>query len=226
MLQAGNNMGFQLSFNCGFALAFVSAFYVLFYIKERISRAKLLQIVSGINIIVFWITAFIWDFITFVITSVCTISVLAMFQEDGWSTADELGRVFVIWMCFGFAVIPVSYLLSMLFTIPSTGFVRIAIFNIFTGVALFLIVFIMKFDNFDLKDIADSLTWVLLAFPHFALSEGLNNLNIVNIVLRTCGRCTPPFCDPQTLCDVIPLCCGKYFYKKILIKTFHLKLFL
>lgn len=33
MLQAGNNMGFQLAGNTGFAMAFVSAFYVLFYIK-------------------------------------------------------------------------------------------------------------------------------------------------------------------------------------------------
>ena len=35
MIQAGNNMGFQLSSNIGFAMGFVSAFYVLFYVKVR-----------------------------------------------------------------------------------------------------------------------------------------------------------------------------------------------
>lgn len=35
MLQAGNNMGFQLAFNVGFAMAFVASFFVIAYIKER-----------------------------------------------------------------------------------------------------------------------------------------------------------------------------------------------
>lgn len=38
MLQAGNNMGFQLSFNIGFAMAFVASFFVIAYIKERSTK--------------------------------------------------------------------------------------------------------------------------------------------------------------------------------------------
>lgn len=33
MLEAGNNIGFQLASNVGFAMAFVAAFYVLYYVK-------------------------------------------------------------------------------------------------------------------------------------------------------------------------------------------------
>jgi ATP-binding cassette subfamily A (ABC1) protein 3 len=38
MLQAGNNLGFQLSFNVGFAMAFVTSFFVIAYIKERVTK--------------------------------------------------------------------------------------------------------------------------------------------------------------------------------------------
>lgn len=40
MLQAGNNLGFQLSFNVGFAMAFVASFFVIAYIKERVTKVK------------------------------------------------------------------------------------------------------------------------------------------------------------------------------------------
>ena len=40
MLQAGNNMGFQLSFNIGFAMAFVASFFVIGYIKERVTKVS------------------------------------------------------------------------------------------------------------------------------------------------------------------------------------------
>ena len=77
-------------------------------------------------------------------------------------------------------MLPLHYLSSMLFTLPSTGFTRMTMFNIFTGVGFFTIVFIMSADIFDIRDVADALTWVGLMFPHFALTHGFSNLNIMN----------------------------------------------
>lgn len=137
MLQAGNNMGFQLASNVGFSMAFVAAFYIIFYIKERVSRAKLLQFVSGINIWTFWLTAFVWDLITFVVTICFMVATLAVFQEDGWSTGDEIGRVLVLSLCFVWAVLPFVYLFSMLFEVPSSGFIKTVMVGIFLGIAVF-----------------------------------------------------------------------------------------
>lgn len=36
MLNAGNNIGFQLASNVGFAMAFVGAFYIMFYVKVSV----------------------------------------------------------------------------------------------------------------------------------------------------------------------------------------------
>lgn len=133
MLAGGNNLGFQLATNVGFAMAFVSAFYVMFYIKERESKAKLLQFVSGVNVFTFWITSFIWDYFTFFLTAVLMVVTIGIFREEGWSTAPELGRAAVIFLLFGFGALPMTFIASLVFNVPSSGFTRMTTINIFTG---------------------------------------------------------------------------------------------
>lgn len=133
LLMAGSNMGFQLATNISFAMAFVSSFYIMFYIKERVSKAKLLQFVSGLNVSTFWTTSFLFDFATFVLTAIILMITLFAFQEDGWSTIKELTPAFVTLLAFGFSMLPLTFTASLMFSIPSTGFVRMTIFFIFTG---------------------------------------------------------------------------------------------
>lgn len=133
MLMAGNNMGFQLATNISFSMAFVSSFYLMFYIKERVSKAKLLQFVSGLNVSTFWITSFIFDFVTYILTALVLVITLIAFQEEGWSSINDLMPAFVSLVVFGFSMLPMTFVSSLLFSIPSTGFVRMTIFFIFTG---------------------------------------------------------------------------------------------
>lgn len=181
MLQAGNNMGFQLASNIGFSMAFVAAFYIIFYIKERVSRSKLLQFVSGINIWTFWFTAYVWDLVTFIITVGFMVATLAVFQEDGWSTGDQIGRVFVLTVCFVWAILPFVYLFSMLFNIPSSGFIKTVMLGIFLGIAVFYTVYSLSI--LDRDSIAEAMTWAFLIVPHFALISALGNLNEINTVV-------------------------------------------
>uniref|UniRef100_A0A1B0GH75 Putative lipid exporter abca1 n=1 Tax=Lutzomyia longipalpis TaxID=7200 RepID=A0A1B0GH75_LUTLO len=201
ILSVGNNMGFQLAINVTFAMAFVASFFILFYIKERMSRAKLLQFVSGVNVYTFWFTALIWDYFTYLITACLMIATLAAFQEEGWAEGPELGRVFVLLVFFGFAVMPIIYLFSMLFHVPSSGFTNSAMIGIFTGVAFFNVVFVLRIPSLELVHVADGMTWAFLLFPHFALSNGLSNLNTLNTFIPLCNTlCNWPSeecCMPQ-----------------------------
>lgn len=133
LLMMAQNMGFQLATNISFAMAFVSSFYIMFYIKERVSKAKLLQYVSGLNVSSFWITSFLFDYGTFILNSIVMILTLAVFQEDGWSTFSELWAGFLTLIIFGFAMLPITFLSSHMFAIPSTGFVKMVIIYVFTG---------------------------------------------------------------------------------------------
>ncbi|XP_058456303.1 phospholipid-transporting ATPase ABCA3-like isoform X2 [Malaya genurostris] len=209
-LQAGSNMGFQLAFNTGFAMAFVGAMYIMFNIKERASGAKLLQFVSGVNAVIFWSISFLWDYFVFMVAMVLYIATLAAFQEEGWSSPAELSRVVIVMMCFGAAVIPFTYLWSFFFQDSSTGFIKMLIFNIFTGTVIFTGIFLLKYSEFNLKDVAETLEWVYLIFPHFALSHSLNNINLALTIQQICkAQCEAmPFCTDDLLCSFDKRCCS------------------
>uniref|UniRef100_A0A182QNS7 ABC transporter domain-containing protein n=1 Tax=Anopheles farauti TaxID=69004 RepID=A0A182QNS7_9DIPT len=207
--QSGSNLGFQLAFNTGFAMAFVGALYILYYVRERASGSKLLQFVSGVNAITFWGVSFLWDFGVYCVAMALYLGTLAAFGEEGWSTAEELGRVAIVFACFGLAIIPFTYLGAYCFDVPSTGFIKMLIFNIFTGTVLFTAVFLLKVKDFDLRHVAETLEWIYMVFPLFALSHSLNNINVMETTRQICDAyCDAmPFCTPQLACKFNELCC-------------------
>lgn len=211
MLQAGNNLGFQLSFNIGFAMAFVASFFIIFYIKERVTKAKLLQFVSGINVVMYWITAFLWDYLIFVLIAFLVTLTIGLFQEDGYSTFEQLGRIYFVLIMFGFAVLPFIYIAAFFFNAPASGFTKMSIIFIFMGVAMYTVVFSMRFEGFNLTHVADTLTWIFLTVPHFALSNAFSNINMVNVMVDVCNRqCSMMGICGDKLCEENPRCCSKF----------------
>lgn len=229
MLRKGNNVGFNLAFNSGFVFSLAAAFYIMFPIKERATKSKLLQIVSGVNIVIYWLISFIWDYITFLVTALCYIITIALFQEEGWSTFTELKRIFYLFCVFIYAVIPVTYLFSFRFTVPSTGFAKMSMTFILTGLFCFLTVFITGMEIFDLKDTSKALTWIFMVFPHFAFSHAFNNINMIQTTKQICkyqckqmGNCEEEYIK-KVICILFPECCGKYSnYSLLQIFCFHL----
>lgn len=106
-----------------FGMAFVSSFYIIFHIRERISKAKLLQIVSGLNICTFWLSSFFFDFITYMLTVFIVILTLVACQKDGWSSGSDLSPVMATLTAFGFATLPMMYVLSFIFPSPTAGLI-------------------------------------------------------------------------------------------------------
>lgn len=213
-LETGANSGFQLAFNTGFAMAFVAALYIMFYIRERTTRSKLLQFVSGANVALFWAVSFIWDYLVFVVVSLFYLASVAAIQQDGWSNFEQLSRVFLVLLLFGFAVIPTTYLFSYLFDVPATGFVKMMLLNILSGSVLFTAVTLLKFDGIDLQDVANVLEWVFMVFPNFVLSHSLNNLNMVASTEDLCAKqcALIPMCTKELLCMLVPQCCGQEIF--------------
>lgn len=127
------NVGFMLAVFISFAMAFVSSFYIIFYIRERVSEAKLLQFVSGLSVSTFWITSIIFDLINYIFNTAIVMAVIYAFKMDGWKTMDELIPLCVSLLAFGPSMLAVIYVLSRLFSMPSTGFIRMTILFLCTG---------------------------------------------------------------------------------------------
>lgn len=96
-------------------------------------KSKLLQFVSGANVLTFWLTAYIWDMFTFLITVILMVITFGIFQEDGWSTGLELSRMLLILFAFIFAILPVTFLASKFFKESANGLSVMSLIYIITG---------------------------------------------------------------------------------------------
>ncbi|KAH8409301.1 hypothetical protein KR009_012305 [Drosophila setifemur] len=205
-LSTGNNLGTQLASNLCFCMCFVSSIYILFLIKERESRAKLLQFVGGVKVWTFWLSQYICDFATYTVTALIVVITIVCFQETGLSTFPELGRYFLLLLLFGFAALPFIYIMSLFFKEPATGFARVSIVNIFCGMALFIVVVVMSSDFFDTKPTANILGWIFRIFPHFSLAMGLNKVYTNTATRNACAKVGS--IPPILLCELVPQCCN------------------
>lgn len=215
-LASGNNLGTQLSSNLCFCMSFITSLVSLFIIRERVTRAKLLQYVAGIRIPIFWITQFLWDYLLLIITSLLIILVIACFQQAGYTTFSELGKNFAILLIFGLPAIPWTYLLTKYFDEPAAGFARISMINLIVGLIFFILVTVLASPIYNDKDTADGLSWFFMIFPHFSLAQSLNKLSTNIITHSVCDSMCDLIqkdgaCDLELICEKTPTCCGTYF---------------
>ena len=129
----GSTTGFTISFNFVFGMAFLSSSFVLFLIKERTTKAKHIQFVSGVHPINFWFSTFCWDMINFMIPCAVLLIVFWAFNITAYIVDYHVFHLILLFVLFGWAMLPFMYLLSFLFTVPSSGFVWITMFNILAG---------------------------------------------------------------------------------------------
>lgn len=206
-LSLASGSGAQVANNLCFSLCFVTTMYIVMLIKERVSRAKLLQFVSGVRVWTFWLSQFAWDIFTLGVTILITILVIACFQEDGFSQPDELGRYLAILIIFGCSALPMTYLLSLLFTEPAFAFIVVSIANIFVGLAMYIVYNVMAIEALGIVDTANKLAAVCRIFPHFSLSMGLNNLYLNYATRQACDKINS--LPPVLVCELMPQCCRK-----------------
>ncbi len=126
-------MGFTLSFNILFGMAFLASSFVVFLIRERAIKAKHCQIVSGVKWSTFWFATFTWDLVNYLLPCVLLIVVFAAFGVDAYVDDGRFADIFLLLLLYGWAILPFMYILSFIFTVPSTGLVWLTMFNILSG---------------------------------------------------------------------------------------------
>lgn len=56
--------------------------FVIFLVKERVSKSKHLQFVSGVNAINYWFATFLYDFVCYLLPSLVILGVFAVFDIE------------------------------------------------------------------------------------------------------------------------------------------------
>ncbi|XP_068631847.1 phospholipid-transporting ATPase ABCA3-like [Battus philenor] len=179
-------LSMQIAISLGNSLGIASAAYVMFYVKERISRAKLLQKAAGVQPIVLWGAAAIFDWFWFLLISVTIVISCVAFEVIGLSTATELGRLYICLMLYGAAMLPLHYLFSHAFSGPALGFVIMFFINVLFGMMGAQIVQALAAPQLDTKEVADIMDQVLQFFPLYSLVTAVRNLNQIGLTEYTC----------------------------------------
>lgn len=187
--------------------------FIGFYIKERESRAKLLQFISGANRFVYWVTSFLFDYAIFFIIMCALLGGIGAYQRQHLSTAGELGTFLLIFAFYGFATLPLIYAFSYLFSKHSTGESMVSVggllrkfqdlyyvkepciqFFLFVVAVLFGVYAILKYllEREIWKILANIIYWVGLMIGPFSLFDcfiviGKSTLNPSGKVLLTLG---------------------------------------
>ncbi|CAL8274752.1 unnamed protein product [Lota lota] len=161
--------GFAVAINLMYGMASLSSTFALLLVTERSIKSKHVQQVTGVYLSSFWFSALLWDLVNFLLPCLLMLVVFQAFAVQAFVADDHLVDVLLVLLLYGWAVVPLMYLLSFLFSTAATAYTRLTIFNIISGTATFLAVNIMNIPELQLQDLSHLLDKVFLVFPNYCL---------------------------------------------------------
>ncbi|XP_023224354.1 ATP-binding cassette sub-family A member 3-like [Centruroides sculpturatus] len=171
------------------ALTFLTSSFILFPIHERVTKCKLLQRMCGINAIVFWFIHLLWDFLIHVFCSFLLLIPFFIYSSIN-STLEgcAIGAMFFVLIIYGWASLPLIYLMSFIPNKSSTGFSLFTIVGITTGLIAGVIVFSLNKSNVMDKEDMDLTLAILQLSPVFAAGWAISNIHNTSLYNTMCDQ--------------------------------------
>uniref|UniRef100_A0A8C0MQN9 ABC transporter domain-containing protein n=1 Tax=Canis lupus familiaris TaxID=9615 RepID=A0A8C0MQN9_CANLF len=126
--------GAQVALNLFFGMSIFVSSFCLLTVTERITKAKHIQFVSGVSATNFWLSALLWDFLIFFIACCLLMMVFLLSGLDALTKNYRFLDTLFIFMLFGWAVIPFTYLISFLFSSHTSAYIKLVMFQYCAGV--------------------------------------------------------------------------------------------
>ena len=172
---------------------YLPAAFSIFIVKERISKAQHIQLVSGASPFAYWVSTYLWDITNYLfIVGIVQLVFQAFGNAEFVGTPNKAAGTFVLILLFGFSTIPLSYLYSFGFDSPSAAQVAISAIHFVTGFVLVVASFIM--DNVETTKYANSVMKPYYRLiPPYNLGEGLLTLTASRFIDLITGTQTNAF---------------------------------
>uniref|UniRef100_A0A8C3SVY6 ATP binding cassette subfamily A member 3 n=1 Tax=Chelydra serpentina TaxID=8475 RepID=A0A8C3SVY6_CHESE len=167
--------GFAIAINLLYGMASLSSTFALLLVSERAIKAKHVQFVSGVYVANFWLSALLWDLINFLIP--CAL-MLVTFDMKAFTQDSHLVDVMLIFLLYGWAIIPLMYLLSFFFAVASTAYTLLAL--CFLGETAGSIIEVRPADlvslsELGLVDLSRTLDKIFLILPNYCLGQCISD---------------------------------------------------
>lgn len=160
-------------------LCYIPAAFVAFLVKERVSKSKHLQFVSGVSPYMYWLGTYAWDLSLFAAIVGFILAGFFAFGEDAAAVYISEGEstvgLFLLLFLYGAAAIPLSYIYSFMFTNFSTAQISVMVINFMTGFVAVLAYFVMS-NVPSTQAAAEDIVHFFRFFPPYNVGEGMINL--------------------------------------------------
>jgi ATP-binding cassette subfamily A (ABC1) protein 3 len=176
--------GFIVVMLLALGFSFIPSSMILFIIKERENNAKHQQIISGVNVVAYWLSNFIVDYLKYLIPAIATYILFFIFDVTFFITGDKAGVSILLFVLYGIAMVGYTYLASFMFRKPSSGQVFIFLLCFFTSFVLVIVMFSLKLISDTREVTVNVLDYIFRLIPSFSFPYGFLMMANASLFIR------------------------------------------
>lgn len=164
--------------NIGFSC--IPAAFAAFIVRERETKTKHQQFISGVSATAYWIANFLWDFVNFLFPALLLLVIYASFSPLPTTFLSSYAGVTLLNLfMLGMSMIPFTYAFSFLFHEHSNAQNVTLFIHIILGAFLLIISTVLDFIS-STQSANSVLKWFYRLFPLFCFGEIGNALVSIN----------------------------------------------
>nr|XP_051692166.1 ATP-binding cassette sub-family A member 17 isoform X7 [Oryctolagus cuniculus] len=168
--------GHYLVVNLLFGIAFLSSSFSILTVRERRIKAKHIQFVSGVYLWAYWLSALLWDLISFLVPTLLMVVVFLYYNEEVFTHRGNILALVLMLILYGWAIIPLIYIISFSFESASHACVKLVVMLTFLSIGPIMLVTVTAEQDLGYEAISENLDHAFLALPGHCLGMAFCNL--------------------------------------------------
>jgi len=156
-------------------LCYIPGAFIVFTVRENTCKAKHVQLVSGVDMLAYWVSNYCFDLLMYLFISLTTSMILLAYGRDVAVTfiGDFTTGLCSFLLIFGYGVsaIPLAYIISRQFRNSTSAQIVVISISFLTGLISTLLYYILK--GLHMKHAYRGLMKVCRLFPSFNVGVGL-----------------------------------------------------
>eukprot|EP00475_Leptophrys_vorax_P005671 TRINITY_DN13418_c0_g2_i1.p1 TRINITY_DN13418_c0_g2~~TRINITY_DN13418_c0_g2_i1.p1 ORF type:complete len:1145 (+),score=272.12 TRINITY_DN13418_c0_g2_i1:223-3435(+) len=204
------------------AFAFIPASFGAYIVKERSSKAKHQQLISGVSVTAYWFSNWVWDLVNFLIPVAILLIMLYAFNIQALISPENVGAAVTPMILYGLSITPFTYLIcSVAFKDKTSAQNFLLLIYIVSGLTLLIASIVMQILP-STKDINSHLRFVYRLLPNYSFAEAISNLMVRDAAAAFPGHPGPWDLD-ITGYSCIYMACESVIYFALVLLVEYLK---
>ncbi|XP_068154604.1 phospholipid-transporting ATPase ABCA3 [Drosophila tropicalis] len=191
----------------GCILPLTVSVFIIPLVEEHIHQLRVMQVIAGLGLQIYWGICLFWDLFTFVIYSIIIVVIMTLVGIGDFGVYENILLVLLI-MVFGLAALPLTYLLSMYVNASIVrAFLASVLMHGLTGIVLYII-------YWDVANSNEIFFYGACLSPGFSLLDGVSNLYTQSLEEARCkAKCQAlSGCTSENLHEVVPHCKNNSYF--------------